>query len=358
MEYATLAFRGATGVVSLWQTCVQVFDTISSIKRYGKDYEVAHVKLEVERVRLFLWGENVGLSIIDRGDADLRLGGGINIDPRLNRPEIGRPVMKLLGCIQEVFTDTDALQKKYGLKKAAAHDTSDSPFSETIEQSPRNSSSEEGSFVLGSVFKRAYASLQKSVKENSQSTSFRRKTVWAINDKAKFLLLVAEIKGFNDSLAAIFPDIQSRAADRLRDDIETSEDIRSLQLLQEASAQDHVEISDTASVRLENLGATILDEEAAETGSNDAEPTDAKVDELTEMMKKTEVFANDKYRGALTCSVSMAPWLSYCSAQVYWQDDTKDFSSWNDRTKGFVQAPHSALGTSASKYAFFIKVTP
>ena len=346
MEYATLAFRGATGVVSLWKTCVQVFDTLASIKRYGKDYEIAHVKLEVERVRLFLWGENIGLSNVDHENPNPR--GGVDLDPRLNRPEIGGPVMKLLGCIQEVFVDTDALQKKYGLKKAVAHDNRDSPFSEKIEQSPG-----ESTFALRSVFKRAYTGLQKSAKDNSQSTSLQRKTVWAIHDKAKFLVLVAEIRGFNDSLSAIFPDIQSRAVDRLRDDIETSEDIRSLQLLQEASAQDHVEISDTASVRLENLGATMLDEEKVETGSDDAEPTDARVDDLTKAMEKMDVFAKDKEQGVLSCSVNAVPWLSYCSAGTYWQGDQEDSSHWNDRSKGFVQTHHSALGTNYS----FIKGT-
>ena len=46
------------GVITAWQTCVQVFEIIDSGKKYGMDYEVLRVKLEVERIRLLVWGDS------------------------------------------------------------------------------------------------------------------------------------------------------------------------------------------------------------------------------------------------------------------------------------------------------------
>lgn len=43
-------------VVTAWETCVQVFEIIDSGKKYGVDYEVLRVKLEVERIRFLVWG--------------------------------------------------------------------------------------------------------------------------------------------------------------------------------------------------------------------------------------------------------------------------------------------------------------
>jgi Prion-inhibition and propagation len=40
------------GVVAAWKSCVQVFDIVDSGRRYGMDYEILRIKLEVERIRL------------------------------------------------------------------------------------------------------------------------------------------------------------------------------------------------------------------------------------------------------------------------------------------------------------------
>jgi len=50
------------GIIGTWQTCVAAFDIIASDRNYSLDYVIASVKLEVERIRLIMWGEVVGLS--------------------------------------------------------------------------------------------------------------------------------------------------------------------------------------------------------------------------------------------------------------------------------------------------------
>ncbi|KAI4524936.1 hypothetical protein K525DRAFT_291374 [Schizophyllum commune Loenen D] len=253
MEVAGLVI-GATSILALWETCVQVFDIVVSGQHYGMDSEIARVKLEVERVRLLMWGQAVGLSSVRLPEEGVPSPGPCH--PRLGRPEVTDAVMRILGCIHHLFKDTDALQRRYGLQRTSER----SSVSAVLDISPENNAS--SATILESVFKKAYASLQKSSRRNNRITTLRKRAHWAILDKTKFSLLVQEIRAFNDSLSALFPDVSTETQDSLRQDIEASDEIASLRLLQQASANDYAELSDTASERL-----SLLEERASLAGS-------------------------------------------------------------------------------------------
>ncbi|KAL1716740.1 prion-inhibition and propagation-domain-containing protein [Schizophyllum commune] len=253
MEVAGLVI-GATSILALWETCVQVFDIVVSGQNYGMDSEIARVKLEVERVRLLMWGQAVGLSNVRLPEEGVTSPGPCH--PRLGRPEVTDAVMRILGCIHHLFKDTDALQRRYGLQKTSER----SSVSAVLDISPENNAS--SATILESVFKKAYASLQKSSRRNNRITTLRKRAYWAILDKTKFSLLVQEIRAFNDSLSALFPDVSTETQDSLRQDIEASDEIASLRLLQQASANDYAELSDTASERV-----SLLEERASLAGS-------------------------------------------------------------------------------------------
>ncbi|KAG8810143.1 hypothetical protein FRC17_003072, partial [Serendipita sp. 399] len=383
---------GAVSMVTLWNTCVQAFDVVASGKTYGYDYEVARVKLEVERIRLLAWGEAVGLASVQRETPDP----STIIDARLNREAMRDTVLRLLGCIQHVFNDTNALQRKYGLKQEVS---SSSPatiegITTSLQQSlvvGISSDTQQQHLILGSIFKRAYTSLQKSAKEYQDNTPFRRKTKWAISDKAKFLRLIAEIKGFNDSLVHLFPDVMSKTNNTLREDIDNSDEIRSLQLLQQASAEDHEEISETASERLNHLGATMAslledEQQKTETASaaplplvpeegagkeegwetdeeeggvpleggevvpKDSKPAPRKETKLERDYKAVNAFCDEKQRGALSCSVHSTDWSSRWDASVYWQGSDYQWSRhFEDGYKGLVPSTHSAFDIYRAK---------
>ncbi|KAL1702177.1 prion-inhibition and propagation-domain-containing protein [Schizophyllum commune] len=253
MEVAGLVI-GATSILALWETCVQVFDIVVSGQNYGMDSEIARVKLEVERVRLLMWGQAVGLSNVRLPEEGVTSPGPCH--PRLGRPEVTDAVMRILGCIHHLFKDTDALQRRYGLQRTSER----SSALAALDISPENNAS--SATILESVFKKAYASLQKSSRRNNRITTLRKRAHWAILDKTKFSLLVQEIRAFNDSLSALFPDVSTETQDSLRQDIEASDEIASLRLLQQASANDYAELSDTASERV-----SLLEERASLAGS-------------------------------------------------------------------------------------------
>ena len=354
------------GVVTTWKTCIEVFDVVGSSRLYGLDYEICRVKLEVERVRLLAWGDAVGLSEVDRGHP--------SPDARLNRDQTRQLVMRVLGCIQRIFENSDGLQDRYGLIQEVNR--------------PALTMTEQTGTSLPLIFRKAYLNLKRTGRERQQASTLRQKTSWAIHDKTKFQRMVTEIRQFNDSLADLFPDLKIREAMRI--EIDQSVEIRPLTLLQEASADDHFDISDTASNRLEVLGATATsrsilsrDEDGrtvsehpgarppaaataatataaapprvtAETeqdGGSEWEDVEGGddatvVDELEKKFQAVEIFATKKAEGAL--SVSMMGPYSYSAkvtAFVGWEGRNRDRHSrfWDDKDKGFVKTRHASF---------------
>ena len=358
----------ALGVVATWKTCVEVFDVVDGGRKYGMDYEVLRVKLEVERIRLLMWGNVVGLG---------EMGGSVPPKPDswVHRQELRGTVVRVLGCIHQVFENTDRLEDRYGLRPAT-------PLPETWDGGGGPSTTTQSQLILGTVFKRAYEVLRKSAAMRQRETPLRRKTLWAVHDRNKFQSMVTEIKGFNDNLESLFPELRAQTAHQMRNDIEDSDDIRALQSLQEAAQAEHEQISDCASIRLEALGATTTarsrvsdahtvagDETAAapgldnmaglaealdeEPGDDDSEATaeyaraEGIPQELAREMRAVETFTSDKNKGCLTLSV-LGPhsYTTKVTAHTYWDGVTEDrhFPYLNDRLKGFVKTSNASFG--------------
>jgi Prion-inhibition and propagation len=318
------------GVVTAWETAVQVFEIIDSGKRYGMDYEVLRVKLEVERIRLMVWGEAVGLSEVERGRP--------SPDGRLNREDVRTVVLRLLGCIQHVFEHSGRLQDRYGLRPVQ-------PTTIVDAQEPPTQSQ----FILGPIFKRAYDGLRRSAKDRQRTTPLTKKTIWAVHDKKKFQTLIAEIKDFNDGLGALFPDLSPQTEQLIRTEIDQSVEIRDLQILQEATADDHEEISETASTRLETLTNIDAISQPALTviGDDDDEEGDVTESEdvLTKEIATLENYVDKKNEGALTLSL-LGPqtWSARVTANVYWDGEKQRDHFWDDREMGFVKLLHPSFG--------------
>lgn len=339
------------GVVSAWKTCVQVFDIIDSGKKYGMDYELLRVKLEVERIRLLTWGDTVGLSEVEHGRP--------SPDARLNREDVRGTVLRLLGAIQHIFDHSERLQDSYGLRPTTPS-ASEQPDDD--EESPTQSQ-----LILGSIFKRAYKTLRRSARDRQRGTPLRKKTIWAVHDKKKFQAMVFEIKGFNDNLESLFPDAKIKALESMRAEIDESEDVDALQSLQEATANQHEDISETASVRLEALGTTgtarsrVSEDVRTVTGETntapqaDADGADAdanggvveeELDELSKQMQAVDLYVQKKSEGALTLNlIGPHGYSARVTAYVYWDGRKADrsWSYWDDREKGFVKTTHASF---------------
>jgi hypothetical protein len=343
------------GLATAWKTCIEVFDIVDASRSYGMDYELFLVKLEVERIRLLTWGDTVGLAEIQRG--------GASSDSRFNREDVRTTVLRLLGCIQHIFENSDKLQERYGLQPVVA-----TPAMVTA-ASDDDSQPTQSRRILGAVFKHAYETLRKSAKDRQRDTPLKRKTLWAVHDKKKFQLLVTEIKGFNDSLESLFPDVKLRTLATISAEIRQSEDIHALQSLQEATSEDHEEISETASVRLVTLGATLATrsvarstrlvtegDEGTEHGEGESagdtageSATDgAENKEIVKLMREVEEVISKRGDGALNLNVHRPDrYSAHASAYVLWDGDKRDDnwpSHWAEEKKGFISLNHASFG--------------
>jgi RNase P protein component len=333
-------------VVSLWKICVEVFEAIDSGRNYGMDYELLRVKLEVERIRLHSWGDAIGLG--EGSDNAHR-------DPRLERGDVVNTAMRVLGCIHHLFENSERLQNTYGLQPSTVDTTN-------MLATPQ------GQPILGAVFKKAYESLRKNARERHRATRMVRKSMWVIKDKQKFQAMIVEIKGFNDNLESLFPGSKARIAEAMREDVESSASMEELQLLQDATAQEHGDMSGCASARLEVLGAPstartelltvqgnlpeqdgdwedVEDEEDANDGQT-ARAVDPEMTELEKKMGAIKLYCKKKREGALTLRVEgpqeySAKVTTYC----YWGGETEG-NWWVNRDKGFVKSFHASFGKS------------
>ena len=52
----------AISVVAVFSTCIDCFNIVAAAKDFGHDYELLCTALSIQKLRLFLWGESVGLA--------------------------------------------------------------------------------------------------------------------------------------------------------------------------------------------------------------------------------------------------------------------------------------------------------
>jgi hypothetical protein len=204
---------GAVALASLFSLCVQCFDLIEVGCNLGLDYELLIVKLSIEKRRLMIWGEAVGVL---RPDEDR--------DQLLDEPETHQLIERILMNIQKMFHDADALRSKYGLEKA-----SDKPAILTV--------TIEGSVACSALFENSpLAQFQKRVSGFHQKAGLMTKTRWAIRDNGKFVRLITNLKDLLDGLHQITTSARTSIlkGHLIRQETESISDLRTLKIIEES----------------------------------------------------------------------------------------------------------------------------
>ena len=52
----------AISVAALFSTCIECFNVVAAARDFGHDYELLCTALAIQKLRLFLWGESIGLA--------------------------------------------------------------------------------------------------------------------------------------------------------------------------------------------------------------------------------------------------------------------------------------------------------
>ena len=211
MEVVGFTF-GAIALASLFSTCVECFDYLRSFQSSDEELDILLVKLDLEKTRLLIWGNSVGvLQASGEGRA-----------PQLDDPDIMTTVRQCLKKISVLLTDSNELQRRYGLR--ATTDTEGSSGQVKALVSYNNMS------LFKIAFKRFY--VRCAGKQVQASPLLRVK--WAIREKAKFEELIHHLKDFIDGLNLILP-VPRETQDRIiEEDISSILRIESLQLVQAA----------------------------------------------------------------------------------------------------------------------------
>ncbi|KDN63884.1 hypothetical protein CSUB01_08370 [Colletotrichum sublineola] len=302
MDAAGLAI-GAAALMTLFKTCLELCDTIESGRRYGSDLEVLTTKVGIERVRLLLWGDSVGLYGLNMGAGGQSAAPAV-VDPRLQDPRVARAVCDILGCMRQLFEDTGSMTRRYGLQSAQAAD-------EASTGSLGN--------ALVTTFRRTYARLQESAAQTQRAATVVTTARWAIKDKRRFQRFIEELRDFNDSLCALFPDLDEHMRREMAGEIKAATDLEDLQIVEQAVADMEAgdELAEAASLRITELsqysrslagdeaGMGTINEtlETEDGGSSTTAARGVNVSRLAKQLEKLEVVLRASLKGSLQPSI-------------------------------------------------------
>ncbi|GJC82523.1 heterokaryon incompatibility protein S [Colletotrichum liriopes] len=255
MEIAATAV-GVLGLVGLYSTCIEMLDALSSAARYGIGRELLQTKIEVERVRLMIWGDAVGLADIELfvGKKEPTEDDLAGVDEGLQRTALRDAVAGLLTCFLRTFEDIEDLQKRYGLAPRGQPGTAAAAAAaSSTAAGPENAAKQPARELLTSTFRRTYARFQDRAATSQKQATHLTKATWAVADERKFRALIGELRAINDSLTSLLPAVRDRSRVRMRAEIMQATDVAQLQSLVEAADDARDIVAETASLRIEML---------------------------------------------------------------------------------------------------------
>ncbi|EXJ66656.1 uncharacterized protein A1O5_10327 [Cladophialophora psammophila CBS 110553] len=225
---------GAVALASLFSLCVQCFDLIEVGKNLGSDCELLLTRLSIEKRRLMIWGEAVGIL---RPDEDR--------EPLLDKPETRELVKRILENLQSLFHEADSLKSIYGLEKTPGTQGS---LNMVVEGSTACSYSFESSPLV---------QFQARFTEYSRKAGLRAKAKWAIRDSKKFSALVQKLKDLLDGLGHITTSTRTviRRDQLIRQETESIPDLNMLRAIESTcSDSDWKSYASISSTYLQDFG--------------------------------------------------------------------------------------------------------
>jgi hypothetical protein len=220
---------GVVALASLFSTCVECFEYFNSAKDLEEDFEVLLVKLDLEKTRLLIWGNAVGVLKAD--------GEGRIIE--LNDAQRVELISRCLESMKNLLSDTDKLQKVYGLQSTAQTNTHVGRRSNIVSKNSMN------------LFKTSYRRFWARFAGDQARTTLASRTRWAIHDKARFEGLITHLKDLVDGLNQVLPVKREVQDQIIKDDIVSILDLSKLRLVQSACEGSYTAWSDVASAVIE-----------------------------------------------------------------------------------------------------------
>lgn len=185
---------GIVGLVGLFNTFIELLDTVASLQTHGEAYRVLVCRFEAEKVLLLKWGEAAGLLLNPDSATTQR-----RYSEYLGDQRILKSVAETSGCLRMRFENANDLTIKYGLRCR--------PTDEASVAYPSHNSH--------TTFEAVYAHQELLSKRLQGEASFTTKARWAIHDRTKFSELIAEITELNQILQRLVPTLGFTEVQRL-----------------------------------------------------------------------------------------------------------------------------------------------
>ncbi|KAI1737227.1 small s protein [Xylaria scruposa] len=168
---------GAISIAATFTACIDCFNYVQLGRHFGRDYQTCVLLLGGEKMRLARWGNAVH----------------VDKDPMLSKPnamlEETQMAKRTLLQILMLFTDTEKISKKHKLSTKAGADL------------PIINTTNELDLAIA-----AYSNEMKEMSvKRQQTSSFLRRTSWAIYHKSEFEELITNISKLIDNLEMLFP---------------------------------------------------------------------------------------------------------------------------------------------------------
>lgn len=227
-------------LAELLKLCIEAFNLVQTVRSQELDLQKLVLRLNIEKCRLYTWGEAMGLTNPpnDRQPSPL------------DSFEFKPLVLEALQMILRLFSDTSKLQSRYGCREGHVSGTDSKQPHHTDPMTPvEKLSTYFTDFTVGTP---------------RYDTSVKRKAQWLVQDRKKFLTLVGEVRDLVDGLQDMTKSIfsQSRLTQIVSHRVQQIDQIETLQLVSEVCEEEYPVLSDAASMKIDVLSMpqTQLDE--------------------------------------------------------------------------------------------------
>ena len=214
-------------LASLFKVCLDAIDLIQIAQNQDLDVKKLILKLNIEKCRLYAWGEEIGLTKTSV-DCQLR---PLDACPG----HIKNLVRDTLEMTIRLFMDTQTLKNRYGCKEFSPMDAPGLALAHGNDFGPLD---------------RLATSFSHFKVANPSPDKFARlalKTKWIIHDRKNFIELIAEIRAFVDGLQhltqPLYPAVRQEST--IRRGVQQISNVETLDLIADVCEFDHPTIADS-----------------------------------------------------------------------------------------------------------------
>ena len=218
-------------LASLFKVCLDAIDLIQIAQHQDLDVKKLVLKLNIEKCRLYAWGEAIGLTTTSAGCQPR--------SPDACPGHIQELVRDTLDMTIRLFTDTQELKDRYGCKEL-------SPT-----EAPCHGLARGNHFGPVDRLATSFSDFKVASRSSEKFARLAQKTKWIIHDRKKFVELVAEVRAFVDGLQDLTQPLTPavRQESTVRRGVQQISDVESLDLIADVCEFDHPTIADAASER-------------------------------------------------------------------------------------------------------------